>query len=76
METSGITELISAALPAVGAMVLIYILTVKLPDIAAFVDKHLKREDKMPDDGLYDIYGVKHAEKDDPDSDRDEIRRK
>ncbi len=69
METTELNALLSAALPALGALVLIYVITVKLPSIAAFFDRILKRDNKPPDDGLYDIYGIKESS---PDSERED----
>ena len=46
------------------AMVLIYALTVKLPDIAAFVDKLRGDAPKHENDGLYDMYEINGSDAD------------
>ena len=59
MDKQFIPELIKAVLPASGAMVLIYIVTVNIQKIAAFFDKILKKDEKQTyNDGLYDIYST------------------
>ncbi|MBQ7990931.1 MAG: hypothetical protein IJ251_07800 [Oscillospiraceae bacterium] len=45
------------------AMVLIYLVTVKLPDIAALIDR--TKEKPKEDDGVTDIYQIQGSDADD-----------
>ena len=72
MDKQFIPELIKAVLPACGAMVLIYIVTVNIQKIAAFFDKMLKKDEKQVyNDGLYDIYSTEKPGSTDSSHDQD-----
>ena len=66
MRMVTIVGILKAFLPALAALVIIYIATANIQKIAAFFDKLLKRDGKPPEnDGLYDIYALKSSDEQD-----------